>query len=53
MRAAGRTPSRAGEAGFSMIEILVSILIMVVGILGFAASAPTVYIVVADHIKQA
>ena len=35
MRAAGRTPSRAGEAGFSMIEILVSILIMVVGILGF------------------
>ena len=35
MMPAGRTPLRAREAGFSMLEVLVSILIMVVGMLGF------------------
>jgi type IV pilus assembly protein PilV len=35
MMPARRTPLRAREAGFSMLEILVSILIMVVGMLGF------------------
>lgn len=35
MMPARRMPLRAREAGFSMLEVLVSILIMVVGMLGF------------------
>lgn len=35
MMPARRNPLRAREAGFSMLEVLVSILIMVVGMLGF------------------